>query len=386
VRDAGTVRRISTALAVTGLLAGCDKAPTTPTTTPPAVPPQPAATALKVDISGPSRIAPGESAQLTATVVYSDGSTRDVTNDAGWGSVQPDIVSVSATGMATATTGIQFPATDSAGIGAYLHTWFPQDHLPGLPGLVTAQKSVLVMPAGTYILQGAVNDAGAPARAFVVQITAGLGAGTSVERCDIQGKCGGYVFYGLAGPTEIRVIKPGYQPIAKTIVVTEDSRLDFDLILIGPRDDVSGRWTVTATASDDCSAILPQELRTRRYTAVIAQEGSQLAVALEGATFVTADGSGRPTFDGFVDRDGVTLRMTGATIDDSGVIQVLWKVLEQLTPSSLVAVGGYVEARVSSSGISGTMDGEFVMVDRSNGIFRKGATCAALNQRIVLTR
>src|SRR5688572_1482241 len=97
------VCRILTALAVTGLLAGCDMAPTTPTTTPPAVPPQPVAMPVKVDIAGPSRIAPGESAQFTATVLYSDGSTRDVTNDAGWGSVQPDIVSVSATGLATAT-------------------------------------------------------------------------------------------------------------------------------------------------------------------------------------------------------------------------------------------------------------------------------------------
>jgi hypothetical protein len=169
-------------------------------------------------------------------------------------------------------------------------------------------------------------------------------------------------------------------------VKDDGARIEFDLILDGTRDDVSGRWTLTASASDDCSATLPQELRTRRYTAVIAQDRARLDVALEGATFVTADGSGRPTFDGFVDRDGVTFRITRATIDDSGVIQVLWKVLEQLTPTSFVAVGGYVEGRVSSTGISGTMDGEFVMVSKVGNQYQKGATCAALNHRIVLTR
>ena len=370
--------------ALVTVLAGCSATPTAPSgaANNSSPPPASAKRLTGVVVNGPDRIAPGQTAQFTATLNYSDGTTTDVTPDAGWESTRPDIVAISATGSATASSAIPFPAVDDGQVVAYLATQTFYDGLFSASGA----KSTLVIPAGTYRLNGSVNDGGAPARSFVVQIISGIGAGTAIERCDIQGKCGGFVFYGVAGPTEIRITKAGYQPVVKSIDVRADSNIEFDLISNTPRDDVSGRWTLTATASDECSAVLPPELRTRRYSAIITQNQALLDVVLEGATFVTASGSGRPTFDGHVDRDGVTFRITRATIDEYGTIQVLWKVLEQLSPTSFVAVGGYVDGRVSPAGISAMMDGEFAMVSKVGANYVKGVSCLASTHRVVLTR
>jgi hypothetical protein len=192
------------------VVAACtSKGPTGPSPAPLDLSPRPRLEGVRV--TGPDRMAPGESAQFTATLRYSDGSTRDVTDDAGWYTLQPEVVSVSSTGLATANSRIRFPATDSSEVHAYIFTRAFNEGVTSKGGM----KDTFVMPPGTYRLGGEVRDGGEPARAFLVQITAGLGAGTAIERCDIQGKCGGFVFYGVAGPTEIRVTKVGYQPAVK---------------------------------------------------------------------------------------------------------------------------------------------------------------------------
>jgi hypothetical protein len=52
-------------------------------------------------VDGPDSIPPGESAQYRAIARYSDGSSRDVTNEVPWSSTDDSIVSVTAQGLAT---------------------------------------------------------------------------------------------------------------------------------------------------------------------------------------------------------------------------------------------------------------------------------------------
>jgi hypothetical protein len=92
------------AVAVAGL-AGCDRAvsaiPTAPTAlSSPAAPAAPAA--IAVAVSGRTQLSViGETTQLTATALFSDGSRRGVTGEATWTSSDPATLSVSATGLVT---------------------------------------------------------------------------------------------------------------------------------------------------------------------------------------------------------------------------------------------------------------------------------------------
>jgi len=56
---------------------------------------------LLVNIGGPSTIKVGQSVQLTAAVVYTDGSRADVTNVAKWASTSTAEASVSTSGLLT---------------------------------------------------------------------------------------------------------------------------------------------------------------------------------------------------------------------------------------------------------------------------------------------
>jgi hypothetical protein len=59
---------------------------------------------LAVAISGPATLTVGQSRQLTASVVYTDGSTRDVTSVATWKSTVSSVAAVSPTGLLTANS------------------------------------------------------------------------------------------------------------------------------------------------------------------------------------------------------------------------------------------------------------------------------------------
>jgi hypothetical protein len=74
---------------------------------------------LTVAITGPATLAVGQSRQLTASVVYTDGSTKDVTNVATWKSTVSPVAAVSTSGLLTAysigTTAITAAFQDVSG-------------------------------------------------------------------------------------------------------------------------------------------------------------------------------------------------------------------------------------------------------------------------------
>src|SRR5689334_17011108 len=58
-----------------------------------------------IELAGPASIAPGQSAQLTATLYFNDGTSRPAAPSDGvsWFSSNNSIVAVSPTGLATTT-------------------------------------------------------------------------------------------------------------------------------------------------------------------------------------------------------------------------------------------------------------------------------------------
>jgi hypothetical protein len=59
-------------------------------------------TTLAVVVTGQSTLAVGSSSQLTATLIYTDGTRKDVTGVATWASTVPNTATVSVSGLVTA--------------------------------------------------------------------------------------------------------------------------------------------------------------------------------------------------------------------------------------------------------------------------------------------
>jgi len=59
-------------------------------------------TTVGVNITGPTTMTIGQTAQLTASVVYTDGTQKDVTSVAKWSTTAPSVAIVSISGVVTA--------------------------------------------------------------------------------------------------------------------------------------------------------------------------------------------------------------------------------------------------------------------------------------------
>jgi uncharacterized protein YjdB len=86
----------SLALALALALVGCSTAPS--------------ATVTSLAVTGPTLVA-GATAQFTATVTMSDGTTSNVTTASAWQSSNPAVATVSAAGVVTALTDGQVTIT-----------------------------------------------------------------------------------------------------------------------------------------------------------------------------------------------------------------------------------------------------------------------------------
>jgi hypothetical protein len=105
----------------------------------------------------------------------------------------------------------------------------------------------------------------------------------------------------VSGPTRLEVRKNGYVSQRHRIDVRAHQSADLGLPLAASRADISGVYTLTLRAADECAHFsdsngmpqsLPEVARLRRYTAGITQDGPALRVQLSGATFATPAQSG----------------------------------------------------------------------------------------------
>jgi hypothetical protein len=296
-----------------------------------------------------------------------DGTFRDVTNEASWQSSNFNYLSVAGPGLMTAHQ------RGTVSIGAtYQDTVGWQD--------------VVVMPHGTYALFGHViesRDPFVPVINAELAVTSGPASGQIVTTNEFNG---GYRLFGLAGPTTIRVSKDGYRTNEQTVRVEGHQILDIDLSLARPRVDVSGTYTLTLTAADDCAVglgegHLPEEARVRRYTAVVTQAGPALSVELSG---FTPDSSSDNGFKGRVEPERLVFDLNWAPWDLERP-----RIAEILTTGEVLDVSGTATTTVSTNGSVGTLAGYLAVfpvgVSPTAGV-EAVAYCYSTAHRFVFTR
>ena len=360
MRTVLAVTALSLSVVVTGLLIGCDKGPTRPG---PAPSPVADLSPIRLEIGGPRDVPPDERAQFTATVQFSDGSKSEVTGEASWHSSNSSVLSISGAGLAAGhrrgETNISavFKDTSSA-------------------------KEVIVVPAGTFRLTGLVTEAGSPSnpvRDAQVEVTTAGGATVSTAT-DNDGR---YRQYGVSDGAQIRVTKEGYQPHLQSVRISDHGTLDVELSFT-PRADLSGTYILTITAAVECRSTLPEEARTRTYTAIVRQAGSRLAVTLQGASFFVSPlpvDRTKNTFVGAFEADRPTFVLNDFSDNDYADI------IEQLTPSLFFVPSGTVVATLSTAGISGRLNGHIgAWQPAGDSGFGRIAGCRSSDHQFLLGR
>ena len=96
---------------------------------------------------------------------------------------------------------------------------------------------------------------------------------------------GTYEIYGLSGNLSVRVTKDGFFVDTKSVSLTENRVLDFELRPTAAPLPIAGNYRLTFAASNSCASGLAQDARTRTYDARMNQGEAKLLVNVEGAPF-----------------------------------------------------------------------------------------------------
>jgi len=276
------------ALSVAALVGACDNPGSR-------LPPRPSTPFVQgLDISGPDSVAPGQTAQFTATVRLSDGTRKTATAASGllWTSTNPLVLRVNTSGVATAQERLS---------EATLTARMPNPG-GGRGSFIQSFREVVVVPSGTFRVVGAVGDEvpAVPLAGARVEVT----SQSLVAMTDFAGR---YRLYGVPPDAELRVTRDGYESVGQKLQLAAHATQNFTLQLSQPRLVLTGPYKLEIDGGG-CAG-LPADLRNRQYDAVLTQNGSSVEVALSGRTF-RLNGSGRGNrFSGRADPAGATFKL-----------------------------------------------------------------------------
>ncbi len=306
-------------------------------------------------VTGPDTVHIDEPSQFTATATYSDGTAKDVTAQTTWRTITTGLMTMTGPGLFTGA------AKGEAAINA------------AFDGRVTTLSNIIVVPSGTYRVRGTVRDSGLPVDAHL-EITSAASGRLEFD----TGPQGTFTVYGVGGDTQFTASKPGYERFSRTEVVTGHRSIDIDLRLERSRADVSGRYTLTITAADECSA-LPADARTRTYTATIQQTGPVLRVKLTDQAATGA--STRDEFTGVLEAQRAVFQMR-----PSGFYYYYYLpfVIEVIPPGVYYGLDGVATTSISADDLSGTVDG--AITTYANPGLRELSTCRSANHRLQFRR
>jgi hypothetical protein len=324
-----------------------------PTT--PSPPVAPTAAVVRLELRGPDTVHLDETEQFTVTAVRSDGSTTDVTSQASWNFALA-LLTMSTPGRLTGKAK-------------------GETNLSVAAGGRSALKSVIVVPAGTYRLKGLVRDAGVTVGAQVRIENASLGT------VNLDAAAGQYAVFGVSGETRITVTKNGYLEERRTESIGEHRIIDIDLSLARSRPEITGTYTLRVTASDSCGT-LPEDVRSRTFTAFIAQNGPELTVTLSGAEFAAVSGRPLNQFKGFLEAERAVFQFT-STSSGIGYYYYSADILEFLSTNRYFGWEGTAATSVSRDVLAGTLDGT---VGTYSGPFRPALRCQSNQHRFELSR
>jgi hypothetical protein len=306
--------------------------------------------ARAISIGGRTSLAePGETSQLTATITFSDGTTKEATGGTTWSGTPTNVISITPNGFLTALA--YGTATVTARYGS---------------PAISAQANVRVMPDGTFVLHGFVTESGFGIDN--VRVEARSTARTVTTTTDFRGL---YRLSPVDADATIRAEKDGFELQIKHLTTSGDQRVDFQLQRTGPLVTVDGVYELTITASPSCTT-LPAEVMHRTSTAQVTEKQGQLFVVLkeEPATY------GDPGFTG--SRTGQTARFDMS--DDVFAAYAMVVVIGQGTYLSYVgrAVGEIADRRIAA-----TFDGTITLRHSSWSIIGE---CRAADHRLELVR
>lgn len=244
---ARVAKTLTGAVALVTVLMSCDNGPSN---------------VLRLEILGPSSLAPGTSATYSVREHLPGGTTR-IAESATWTSSNSSVLEITRSGVAMARwlNGESTLSVSASGL---------------LKG-----REVVVLPEGTFRVIGRVIDAisGTGLADARVEVPGGPVATTDIS--------GAYRLYGVPANPEIRVTRHGYEAIVEPIPLTAHATRDFRMLADGNTVNYAGHYTLTMEAV--CTAAqpspLPNELRRRSYAAQILQFGAGLEVRLSGADF-----------------------------------------------------------------------------------------------------
>jgi Carboxypeptidase regulatory-like domain len=336
----GTARYL---IAATALLAAaviaCDRSPTGPSLPGVGANNPPPVFTNRLEIVGPSFVAPGQQSQFTAIGHRTDGSTEDMTQRVAWTSFRTNVLTVSgglATGMAVGDSILQVRLNSLA-----------------------STREIIVVPSGTFRVAGVITEADSQSIP-VAQVRVDVVGNPSVPPATTFGD-GRYRLYGVSGPVQIRAEKAGYQPVTQNVVVNDHGTVNLVLPLAAPRLHVSGGYTLTITAADECRQQLPEATWTRRYAATVHQEGPLLRAVLSGASFVLSGQSGN-SFGGRVEPSRVLFTLVGG--EYYRYYGIYGDLVEQLDESTYFAIAGFATVMGTSDVLDGQLNGDLLILDR----------------------
>ena len=254
---------------------------------PPGTPPSKFPT--RVELTGPSTIAPGSTAQFTLTAFYSDDTSADVTASAFWCCDQSTL-------HLTAPGRFVGQARGDGTINArYTNN-------------MNRSRQVIVLPEGTFRVTGRVYEPGTTSPIALAHISVNDGAGGSLSTdADFSGN---FRLYGVPRSADFVVSSAGYQTQSRHMEFSDHAAITLELPLAGPRLDFAGTFTATFDWRGCSSRVLPEYSR-RVYTAVVTQAGSVLDVRFTEPAFAVNSLSRGNLMQGQISAAGITLYAEG---------------------------------------------------------------------------
>jgi hypothetical protein len=336
-------------------LVACDKPPTSPTLPSGQPSPPPATFVTRLELAGPEAIPPGESAQFVATAHMSDGTSRTVTSEAAWTSSAPSVITVNASGRITATT--------VRGESLIRVTY----------QIASTSRTTYSIPTGTFRLAGSVRESGFNVDGARVEILSGAGSGQGATT-DLLGQ---FRIYGVAGDTQVRVHKAGYETLMRSMDINGHiSLVTFDLKRSRPYPGVAGNYRVTLGAACT-SGTLPNDMKRRTYSAVVSQpDGPRVSVRLEGADFaLDPNGSGGNSFSGRIEGDKFIATLWSPV--SYYYFSTYPSIVERISGSTFLSVYGMLFVDIDGSDLaSGSLSGTFAITEGAVVSTRETATCS----------
>ena len=332
------MRRLSlvgaVAIVLMGLIAACGD----PVSRNPMAPAAPSVNGLQV--TGPSSIPPGQSAQFIANLRLSDGTVKSSTAalNVRWRSSNTSILQVSESGLAMAG-----PTLGEATVTAEV--------LPS--ATVRGTSEVVIVPDGTYRVVGQVREVDAPGQAIAgarVEVS-----GTSLFATTNTG--GGYRLFGVPAVAELRVTADGYLPVVQNVQLTGHATHNFTLPLSGPRISLNGPYRLAVDVVGTCagSPALPAHLQHVTYEAAVTTTGSSVDVRLTEPRFVVFNSFNQGNrFFGRTDPAGVRF-----TLSDFYTYYYFYypSVAERLSDNTALVPFGTASTTAANGGVSGPMSG-----------------------------